>query len=162
MKLSKKFRGFTLIELLVVIAIIGILSSVVLGAVNSARQKAKVAQAKAEVKVIYEGLLRYRTENDNFKGLPYALCNGAEFRNICTLEGWNSAWFTPYVKSVPLDPWGNPYFFDGSPDRTYDIYDECGPWLSSVWSNGPNGISESTNVPGPVGDDIIIYFPPEC
>jgi len=43
-------RGFTPIELLVVVANIGILSSVVLASLNSARNKAKIATTKAQLK----------------------------------------------------------------------------------------------------------------
>jgi prepilin-type N-terminal cleavage/methylation domain-containing protein len=57
----KKNSGFTLIELLVVIAIIGILSSVVLASLNSARAKgananvkSNLANVRAQAEIVYD------------------------------------------------------------------------------------------------------------
>jgi len=54
-----KQKGFTLIELLVVIAIIGILSSVVLASLNTARQKSRDAKRVADVKQLQLALEFY-------------------------------------------------------------------------------------------------------
>lgn len=55
--MKKMQKGFTLIELLVVIAIIGILSSVVITSMSSARVKAKTAAFKAEISSITPALI---------------------------------------------------------------------------------------------------------
>lgn len=74
---TRSLRGFTLIELLVVIAIIGILSSVVLASLNTARNKgadasikSNLAGARAEAELFYD--------------------TGSTYEGVCALTGTNT------------------------------------------------------------------------
>ncbi|MEX0935030.1 MAG: type II secretion system protein [Candidatus Paceibacterota bacterium] len=60
-----KTRGFTLIELLVVIAIIGILASVVLASLNTARDKGSDAAIKSNLNNARAQSELYYDDNDN-------------------------------------------------------------------------------------------------
>ena len=74
---SQNTKGFTLIELLVVIAIIGILSSVVLASLNSARSKGAEASIKANLANIRPQAEMYYDSNSFSYGTHAAgTCNG--------------------------------------------------------------------------------------
>lgn len=71
-------RGFTLIELLVVIAIIGILSSVVLASLNTARSRGTDANIKANLATIaVQAELYYDSNSNQYAGSSVTACNAA-------------------------------------------------------------------------------------
>lgn len=69
-------RGFTLIELLVVIAIIGILSSVVLASLNSARMKARDARRLSDMHEMQVALELYHDSFGQYPNSDSAGCGG--------------------------------------------------------------------------------------
>lgn len=101
-------KGFTLIELLVVIAIIGILSSVILASLNSARTKAQDTQRIASVKAFKTALELYYDDNGG-----YPTSNGSHNGDVLLTDSVLAPKLVPkYLPEMPqvlIDEWFHYY-----------------------------------------------------
>jgi prepilin-type N-terminal cleavage/methylation domain-containing protein len=87
---ANRRNAFTLVELLTVIAIIGILIALLLPAIQAARESARLAQCKNNIRQIALGMLQHETANQAFPA-----------------GGWSSAWLgDPNVGTGSRQPGG--------------------------------------------------------
>lgn len=98
---SRVNSGFTLIELLVVIAIIGLLSSVVLASLNTARAKGRDAKRLSDIRQIQIALEMYYDSNGVYPN------SGGGWRSEC--DGITASNVIPglvptYIPIFPSDP----------------------------------------------------------
>lgn len=91
--MNRRIQGFTLIELLVVITIIGILASVVLSSLNSARANARDAKRASEMRQFQAALELFRNNHGSY---PCSTRNVAWAANrISLLDGSAQLGSTP-------------------------------------------------------------------
>lgn len=163
---SEHSKGFTLIELLVVIAIIGLLSSVVMVSLNSARAKARDAKKMSDLKNIQTAIYLYY---DTHGYMPINATIGNE---VC--DGTTPVDETPigqvyydqlmqtlvnekFLSSIPRTPGNGGYCYydygpsnpvgalvvtrlETVPNTTTGISPSCRPWtpLGNGWCNTNN------------------------
>jgi len=111
MKLSNfsRMAGFTLLEMLVVLVIVGLLASMVGPRLFGHVDRAKVQTAEAQIKLLRGAIETMRLDINIYPGQEQGL---ALLVSIPSEPELRKRWKGPYLESaVPLDPWGNPYYY---------------------------------------------------
>lgn len=135
--MSRK-KGFTLIELLVVISIIGLLSSIVLASLNSARIKSRDARRMLDILTIKNALELYASDNSgNYPSdaTSWYWVSDNNYAGQSVPPCISTGGLIPYIPSACSfkDPQGNPYGYFRRSDGTYAI----GARFELVASQGP-------------------------
>jgi general secretion pathway protein G len=146
-------KAFTLIELLVVISIIGILATLVVANINSARSRARDAERKSDMKNIQTALRIYYNDYGVYPG---SQVGGGNIKG-CGLVGttvcpWGNVWSvnngaTVYMATLPKDPISPTHYYK------YTFVDSDNYILSACLENksDANGVAESDTSWCPTG-----------
>ncbi len=94
-------RGFTLIELLVVIAIIGLLSTLAVVSLNSARKKARDTKRVADIRTLQSALELYATENEQYPSAVGGTTCWTDLRGT----------LAAYISTLPIPPSSTDKYF---------------------------------------------------
>lgn len=136
-----KYNGFTLLEMMVIIIILGLLASLTIPSVMSNKNRADQQKVLSDIVAIENALDMYKLDNGYYptesQGINSLVIKPIELP-IPRIYPKNG-----YIRRLPSDPWGNPYFlnnpgryedidvFSSGPDREIGTDDDIGNWSTS-------------------------------
>lgn len=142
--------GFTLLELLIVLAIIGVLAAMVVPQFLGRQKQANIDVTRASIKGLEQALKLYAVDHD------------AEFPSggqdalavlLQPTDKYGKA-MQPYLDRVPLDAWGNAFYYEW-PNTKASGNAALKP---AIWSSGPDGKNDNGVEPGDVNnwDELML------
>lgn len=96
--------GFTLVELMIVVSILGILAAIAMPEFQNYQQKAKEAQAKANLKILREAIERYNADHGVPPGYPSNNPNNMPSYVFVIIQLVNNK---DYLSQLPRNPFNN-------------------------------------------------------
>jgi general secretion pathway protein G len=127
----RRRQAFTLVEMLLVLVILATLAAIVIPKMAGRSEQAKITAAKSQVSSFEVALDAFEVDNGFYPQGSGGLNSLVEQPN--NAQNWKG----PYLKSIPLDPWGNAYIYNYPGKRNPNGYD-----LMSMGPDGQEGGSD--------------------
>lgn len=109
--------GFTLLELMIVLVIIGLLAGIIGPNLFKNLEKSENTTAKAQVDAYVKAIDQYRIDTGDYPS------NSDGLNALINEPSGVPRWKGPYIKKLPLDPWGLPYQYKYPGEHNSTSYD---------------------------------------
>lgn len=156
-------RGFTLVELLVVIGIIALLVSILLPALNSARQQAMTVKCASNLRQIGTAFTLYARDNrGKYPVVKYDKTPPPSYELYRRVDGtfaiiYNRYWvdyLSPYIikPAAPIES-----FMNGQKSKEFDVYQQSVLWGCPNWTGSASSAASWNNNGTSVFDNGYAY-----
>ncbi len=127
-------QGFTLMEIMLVVVIIGILAAAVMPKLVKQVPFVQNRRATSDIATISNVLDTYYMQNNDYPSTDQGLKALMEKPSSNPVpKNWNG----PYLKKIPMDPWGLEYKYKCPGEHNPDEYD--------IWSLGKDGVENTAD-----------------
>ena len=130
---ERRRTHFTLIEVVVVIIILVTLAGIATPVYMNYVKQGRIGTAKMQLKLLAQELDNYKIRVGQYP---------SELRGLVENLDGHEKWDGPYMKKIPLDPWGNEYVYVVPGEHNTDSYD-----LSCLGADGQtDGEGENADI----------------